>query len=356
MRDCSSTSGVTVYYFIILLKSLLRNVLCQLGRVSLIHTLGNITSTEYTSKMESKDKKLTNFDGKGNVVEFVKKVSLHSALKGYDGEKKAQNLASRLSGPAFEVYLRMTDDDQKDDTKIEAELLKEFKRGKQDREEAIAELQNRRRRPDESTQTFAYNLMELVKLAYPSFTDDVRRTLAKDYFVKGVHPKMQIALKSIERFKDLTINDLATECVRLQLVGIQSYANVTSSELTSVNVVNNSTDSNASLVDTITESVIQRLQASNLCDVASSSVDDSDGGSDNVNNVYRGRGSARGNRFPRRNSSYPARRSGRGRQNDRKCRGCQSTGHIVKDCPTRFCQACGGRGHDAWQQSCPNHQ
>ena len=327
MRVCSSTYRVTVFYFSILWKSLLRDVLCQLGRVSLIHTFGNITSTESSSRMESKDKKLTNFDGKGNVVEFVKKVSLHSALKGYDGEKKAQNLASRLSGPAFEVYLRMTDDDQKDDTKIEAELLKEFKRGKQDREEAIAELQNRRRRPDESTQTFAYNLIELVKLAYPSFTDDVRRTLAKDYFVKGVHPKMQIALKSIERFQDLTINDLATECVRLQLAGIQSYANVTasSSELTSVNVVNNSTGSNASLVDTITQSVIQRLQASNLCDVASSSVDDSDGGSDNVNNVYRGRGSARGNRFPRRNSSYPARRSGRGRQNDRKCRGCQST-------------------------------
>ena len=55
----------------------------------MIHTLGNITSTEYSSKMETKDKKLTSFDGKGNVVEFVKKVSLHSALKGYDHEMKA---------------------------------------------------------------------------------------------------------------------------------------------------------------------------------------------------------------------------------------------------------------------------
>ena len=79
--------------------------------------------------MDSKDKKLTSFDGTGNVVEFVKKVSLHSSLKGYDREKKAQNLASGLSGPAFEVYLRMSDEDQKDDTKIQAELLKEFKRG-----------------------------------------------------------------------------------------------------------------------------------------------------------------------------------------------------------------------------------
>ena len=39
--------------------------------------------------MDAKDKKLTSFDGTGSVVEFVKKVNLHSALKGYDGEKKA---------------------------------------------------------------------------------------------------------------------------------------------------------------------------------------------------------------------------------------------------------------------------
>ena len=72
----------------------------------LIPTLGNITSTESNLiKMDPKDKKLTSFDGTGNVVEFAKKVNLHSVLKGYDGEKKAQNLASRLPGPAFEVYL-----------------------------------------------------------------------------------------------------------------------------------------------------------------------------------------------------------------------------------------------------------
>ena len=55
----------------------------------LIPTLGNITSTESNLiKMDPKDKKLTSFDGTGNVVEFVKKVNLHSALKGYDGEKR----------------------------------------------------------------------------------------------------------------------------------------------------------------------------------------------------------------------------------------------------------------------------
>ena len=258
----------------------------------------------------------------------------------------------------------MTDDDQKDDTKIGNELLKEFKRGQQDREEAIAELQVRRRLPDEPTQTFAYKLLDLVKLAYPTFSDDARKTLAKDYFVKGVHPSMQVALKSISTFKDLTINDLATECVRLQLAGVETYSkdkNIASSN-ERVNAINGSIDT-TSLVDSITESVINKLQQTNMYDIAcGGEVEESNCGSSgnmagNVNMVQRGRHATRGNRFQRRGSSYPSRRGGRGgRGKNVKCRGCQSLGHIVKDCPTRFCQACGQRGHDAWQEVCPNYQ
>ena len=65
-------------------------------------TLGNITSTESNLvKMDPKDKKLTSFDGTGNVVEFVKKVSLHSALKGYDVEKQAQNFGQPFVWPCI---------------------------------------------------------------------------------------------------------------------------------------------------------------------------------------------------------------------------------------------------------------
>ena len=103
--------------------------------------------------MDSNDKKHMNFNGTGNVEEFVKKVELHSSLKGYDAVKQAQNLAGRLSGPVFDVYLRLSADDQKDPSKIKEELFKEFKRGQQDREEAISELQCRRRLPDEHSRT-----------------------------------------------------------------------------------------------------------------------------------------------------------------------------------------------------------
>jgi len=106
------------------------------------------------SNMETKIKC---FDGTGDVNVFVEKVSLHSSLKGYDGEKAAQNLASKLEGRAFDVYMRLPTADKKDASKIKSELLKEFESGNVDREAAIVDLNNRRRKSDESPQKFAYN-------------------------------------------------------------------------------------------------------------------------------------------------------------------------------------------------------
>lgn len=83
------------------------------------------------------------FNGEGDVEEFITKVELYSALKGYDDEKCAQNLASRLIGPAFNVYLQLSSEDKKEIGKIKEELWNEFKRGQLDREEAIFTLSHR---------------------------------------------------------------------------------------------------------------------------------------------------------------------------------------------------------------------
>ena len=121
---------------------------------------------------------------------FIEKVGLLSSLKGYENEKAAQNLASRLEGRAFDVYMRLDTEDKKKSEKIKAELLEEFECGKQNRELAVTQLSERRRKPDESVQTYAFKIMELTKLAYPAFDDDSMKTIAKDHFVKGIHPKM----------------------------------------------------------------------------------------------------------------------------------------------------------------------
>ena len=129
--------------------------------------------------------KIKCFDGNGDVKVFLTKVELEASIKGYADEKKAQYVASKLISPAFDVYLRLSVEQKKDFNAIKEELLKEFERGQLNREEAIHILSTRRRQPEESPQTYAYKLMELVKLSYSSFDVASQKTIAKDYFVRG---------------------------------------------------------------------------------------------------------------------------------------------------------------------------
>ena len=78
-----------------------------------------------------KSSKRDRFDGKGDVNAFIKKMELYIALKEYTGVKAAQALASNLDLPAFNVYLRMSDDDQKDVEKLKEALKQRLDRVKQ---------------------------------------------------------------------------------------------------------------------------------------------------------------------------------------------------------------------------------
>ena len=165
--------------------------------------------------MDSAQGKAVKFNGTGDVRSFIAKAELYSSLKNYTGEKCAQALASKLEGPAFDVYLRLSSEDRKDANKITAELLKEFERGRRDREEALSELSKRKREVGESAQNFAYKILELVKLAYPTFESKTQETISRDYFVNGLHVDMQVALKSLQAFENKTLNELAGETTRL---------------------------------------------------------------------------------------------------------------------------------------------
>ena len=212
--------------------------------------------------MESNSKtRCVDYDGKGDVKVFITKFELVAAVKGYEGEKKAQCVACKLAGPALDVYMRLPDEDKKNCDRIKEELLKEFERGQLNREEAIHLLDSRRRQPEESPQTFAYKLLELVKLAYPSFTEEVRKTLVKDCFMRGVHPDMQIALKSSATFTASDVNTLATETVRLELDGIKSYGKKRiSSEVKSECSSSDVSVVNESIINSIAEKVLEKLQ------------------------------------------------------------------------------------------------
>ena len=47
------------------------------------------------------------FNGTGNLLSFLDRISVWTTLKGFESEKKALALASRLEGAAFENYQRL---------------------------------------------------------------------------------------------------------------------------------------------------------------------------------------------------------------------------------------------------------
>ena len=301
--------------------------------------------------------KCTEFEGKGDVNTFLTKVELVASIKGHTDEKKAQFVASKLSGPAFDVYMRLSDGDKKDFTKIKEQLKKEFERGQLNREEAIHILGSRLRKPDESPETFAYKIQELVKLAYPTFADGARKTLAKDYFVRGVHPEMQIALKAETTFETNDVDALAKETVRLELAGIKSFG-TKCTRLNETSSVNEVAATDSSLVDSIVSKVVEKLNL-NVVNAVSGPCPDGAGndGNDGVNymsNNYRGNGSFRSGRGQWNNRGR-ARGRGQVQRGDRRCHGCGRGGHFVRTCPERFCQACGSQGHDQNNQQCPKY-
>ena len=152
--------------------------------------------------------------------------------------------------------------------------------------------------------------------------------------MKGLSNELQLALKSGANYSTMDVKAVTTEAVRLELAGVRVKKPCTEA----------SVEAGDDMVDKIAEKVIQKLGG-----VTVSSAEDGQLNSESA--VQPQRRGQRGNR-------NRGRARGRGTQSNqtRACRSCQSTDHIVKDCPTRFCQACGGRGHDQFNSTCPNYQ
>ena len=275
--------------------------------------------------MES-SKKVTAFNGKGDVNVFLMKVDLYNQLKGYDGETAAVSLASRLEEPAINVYMRMSVDDRKDIKKVQKELRKQYEVGNADREQALSLLGAVQRKEDETAKDFGYRITALVKLAYPTFDDASKQVHEKDAFVKGCHPDMQMKLKTLENFATLDMNAVVDNTVRLEVAGVKAVTKNFKAEMNTVNdqgaCCNSSRGRDEVLLERLDnlEETIAKLSVSQ----------GATGGSPNSSTTT-GKGKAK------------------------KCFKCKETSHIVKNCPKRFCQACGQTGHDWWMQSCPSH-
>ena len=196
------------------------------------NSLNNLNMSSYSNSTPSNN---VMFNGKGDVDAFIAKVELCNKLKKYEGGEAAALLASRLEEPAaFNVCLRLSSDDKKDFTKLKDELLKQFQTGNRDREEALSLLGACQRNEGESAQDFAYRISRLVRLAYSSFSDAQRQVHEKDYFVKGVHPDMQVHLKSLENDATSDMKTLLDHVVRLEVAGVNSFRRKLTEEMNTV--------------------------------------------------------------------------------------------------------------------------
>ena len=303
--------------------------------------------------------KIQPFDGSSDVKVYIQKTELAAALKDYDDEKLAQLLGSNLNPPAFDVYMRLSDDEKKDPNAIKRELLKEFEKAEINREEALKELNNRRLLSEESLDTFSYKILALVKLAYKDFTANVQATIAKDYLIKALSTEMQVAVKSIANYESKTIQDLVKEITRLEVAGVKARSSTLGNNCSVMSVSEQS-----DLVQNITDNVVKSIQELHLSDTAvkveQQNKTKREGedeevavefvrGSRGYSGRYRGRSRTSSNyRSERRRSSQEL--------SSMQCRSCNDLGHGFRNCPQRFCQACGKRGHDAWNTDCPQYK
>ena len=169
-------------------------------------------------------------------------------------------------------------------------------------------------------------------------------TISKDYFVRGLHPELQKELRKDAGYEDKSMTQLAKSVTYLEIAGVNSGASQTE-------VVGSvKAEGDKTRVDVLEAKIDELLNTLGRPTIArSEEVEEEDkinyAGSQNVNHAPNKRRSNRG----RAQSRGGQRNSGK----TLECRICNSTEHLFRQCPSRFCQSCGNKGHDGWDRACP---
>ena len=152
------------------------------------------------------------------------------------------------------------------------------------------------------------------------------------------------AIVSLPKLSTASLNDLAKETTRLQIAGIESFASPRQGHCMSIKTED--------LVDSIANKVLAKMKGMSVGAPGGTEDSPSVNYFDKKFNRFATRGK---NKSRPRSSNF---RGGYQPSNfqSQRCRSCQSTDHYVRECPSRFCQACGNKGHDSWDKSCPNYQ
>ena len=208
------------------------------------------------------------------------------------------------------------------------ELRNQYEVGNRDREEALQLLAAAQRKEEETAKDFTFRINALVKLAYPTFDDASKAIHEKDAFIRGLHPDMQMKLKTLTYFATLTMPAILDHTVRLEVAGVKSVSKKLKEEMNSID--EQSAPATGACCSSGEQKLLDRLTSLEQS-IAKMNVVDTRGGA----------------------SSSP--QKGKQGKNKKPCLNCSDSSHLVKQCPKRFCAACGGTGHDWWSKTCPKY-
>ena len=153
----------------------------------------------------TRDLKLEKFDGKSNSFsEWLAHFKLIATLKNYPPEVKPMLLLAALKGEPLALSASLTDEDTSSFSSCVRALKLRLGDTKTEKDFEIS-AQCRKRKSDESPQSFANSLQELFTKAFPSMENDSLQRLILTQFVRGSgHADLQF---KYDTEKDLKLSD-----------------------------------------------------------------------------------------------------------------------------------------------------
>ena len=133
----------------------------------------------------AKQKQHATYDGKSSFRDYIAHFELISQLNNWLEHRKALELATSLRGQALSVFTDLDTGDRQNYSKLVRALTDKFEPENQ-HELFRAQMKSKVRKPNEELTKLAQDIRRMTCKAYPTASQDVRETLAKNCFVDAL--------------------------------------------------------------------------------------------------------------------------------------------------------------------------
>ena len=152
------------------------------------------------------------FDGSSSVGDYLIHFDLCAKLNGWDHYNKAIHLAVRLRGQAQQILADLSVEQRNDYRSIVFALQQRFETEGQT-ELYKSQLKAKRKEKHESFPELAHSLRRLVSKAYPEASENLKGTLAKEYFIEALEDS-DLRLKILQS-KPKTLQEAVSNTIEL---------------------------------------------------------------------------------------------------------------------------------------------